>query len=169
MVREGSQRRKRVAVRRKWFLLVALPAVILVLIVWGILPAAPPAGCSASNVDYYTDSETGSMDITRMNRLDWIPVSAADSAEIVGCVPQALADPTNDNGRALLEFGEGDPNVPLPIFTPDGSLFGYFVVYKGSVPLGDAIANGDVPDGLVRDPPKVTDFDPDFAPRNSDS
>ena len=152
----------------RWLALAAVVVATAGLVVVGSLiseadPEAP-VGCSASNVDYYYDAETGAINIDKMNRLEWVPVSAHDSAEIVGCVPQALADPTNDDNRALMEFGEGDPDVPLPIFRPDGSLFGYFVVYKGSVPLDEAIVNGDVPERLVADPPKASDFDPDFTP-----
>lgn len=123
---------------------------------------APPVGCSASNVDYYFDTESDTMDIDKMNQLEWIPVSASDSAEIVGCVPQALADPTDDDARTLMEFGKGDPDVPLPIFAPDGTLYGYFVVYEGSVELSDALARGLIPERLVEDPPLPSDFDPDF-------
>lgn len=152
----------------RWLALAAVVIVTAGLVVVGSLISEadpePPVGCSASNVDYYYDAETGAIDVDKMNRLEWVPVSAHDSAEIVGCVPQALADPTSDDNRALMEFGEGDPDVPLPIFKPDGSLFGYFVVYKGSVPLDEAIANGDVPERLVADPPKASDFDPDFTP-----
>jgi hypothetical protein len=162
--------RKGLDVSGRGLALAAVAVVVAGLVAIGSLISganpAPPVGCSASNVDYYLDAETGAIDVDKMSRLEWVPVSAADSAEIVGCVPQALADPTNDDNRALMEFGEGDPNVPLPIFRPDGSLFGYFVVYKGSVPLDDAIANGDVPERLVADPPKVTDFEPDFTPHS---
>lgn len=123
----------------------------------------PPVGCSASNVDYYFDAESGNMDIEKMNQLEWIPVSASDSAEVVGCVPQALADPTNDDARALMDFGEGNPDVPLPIFRPDGTLFGYFVVYEGAVELSEALNRELVPQRFVANPPEPSDFDPGFV------
>ncbi len=121
-----------------------------------------PKGCSEDIIDHYYDKETGMIDFRLMNELLWVPVSAADEGIMVGCTPRSLSDPTNDRGVALDEFGQGDPNVPLPIFTPAGDLYGYFVVYEGAVPLSDAIDRGLVPQRLVDDPPVVTDFDPDF-------
>lgn len=170
LMKTQTSARRRLFESENWLLLITGLGTTIGLLGCGSLVSdgdpAPPVGCSASNVAYYYDAETGEINDERMNRLEWIPVSAADSAQIVGCVPQLLADPTNDNSRVLLEFGDGDPNVPLPIFKPDGSLFGYFVVYKGSVPLDEAIANGDVPERLIADPPKVSDFDADFTPNS---
>lgn len=123
-----------------------------------------PRGCAASNVDYYYDADTGQIDAMKLSELTWMPVSARDSEAVIGCVPYRLWDPTTDDNRALLAYGQGDYDVPLPIFNFQGELVGYFVVNKGSVSLTDAIAGGDVPGRLVEDPPEVTDFDPDFVP-----
>ena len=149
------------------FLLAALLVVTVGIVISGSMSHAEetaPKGCSASNVDYYYDAATGEMDLRRMAELTWLPVSARDSGTIIGCVPGRLADPSYDDNQALLAYGQGDPDVPLPIFNFQGELVGHSVVYKGSVSLADAIASGDVPDHLVADPPKVTDFDPEFTP-----
>jgi hypothetical protein len=93
-----------------------------------------PEGCAAENIDYYYDADTGLIDGEKMAELTWLPVSARDSATIIGCVPNSLADPTLDHGLALQAYGRGDPNVPLPIFDFDGELIAYFVVNKGRWP-----------------------------------
>lgn len=127
-----------------------------------VAAGAAPEGCSRENIDYYFDEQTGQINFGKMSEVKWIPVWASDSETIVGCIPQALADPTRDEGLALLAYGRGDPNIPLPIFTPEGKLYGYSVANEGSVPLETAIGRGLVPRHVVENPPSVRDFDEGF-------
>lgn len=158
--------RRSVAIVSLFALIAILGSVLVAKAVTGPLggDAAPtPKGCSASNIDYYYDPSSGQYDWEKAAELDWIPVSARDSAAIIGCAPANLIDPTSDDAAALLDYGEGDYDVPVPVFAFDGQLVAYIVVYKGAVDVEDALRAGDIPERLVEDPPKSSDFGQFFS------
>jgi len=152
----------RKAVVRRLVVLASVVAVGAVTAPRSVAGGPAPEGCSRENIAFYYDEQTGEIDFEKMTELEWIPVWASDSDTIAGCIPQALVDPTRDDGRALLAYGRGDPNVPLPIFTPDGELYGYSVAGEGSVPVETAVGRGSVPRHLVENPPSASSFDEAF-------
>lgn len=123
------------------------------------------SACAQSNgaVDYRRPD--GTVDTAAMPR--WIPVATSlryIASGFQGCVPAELQNTTLDNGRAQRWLWKrskpmrGARHVS-PVFSRSGVLVGYIGEF-GYVTVADGRARGVIPLGLLRHPPKRSDFVP---------